>query len=175
MKDFERFLTDLRKPDVEVPAFRDQLRRELLSRPAARGGFALRFALAATVGLAAFLGMVLVLFVARPAIPEGIHAALTGSSARGLTPAVMAAPDAREQRGAVQRASMPIAADRSFVEAWSAERGTAVSVRSVEAERMFTVRQFELTDGKRMLVFTELGDEGAKPAAVPATRTEHVF
>ena len=46
MKDFEKFLNDLPKPAVEVPAFRDQLRRELLSvaphgfRPVARAELA---------------------------------------------------------------------------------------------------------------------------------------
>ena len=79
MKSLEKFLTDLPKPDVEVPAFRDQLRRELLSASPRITGRPWRFA---TVGLAALAGVLVAalgLFVARPEIPADLHAVLTGT------------------------------------------------------------------------------------------------
>ena len=48
-------------------------------------------------------------------------------------------------------------------------------VRSMEDERIFGVRQFELTDGKRMLVFTEFGSDRPEPTRLRATSSARVF
>ncbi|MCP3978289.1 MAG: hypothetical protein GY716_03015 [bacterium] len=161
MKDIEKFLTDLPKPAVDVPAFKDQLRRELRSSVAAPVDPRWRMT-AMLSGVAALLMVgVLTLFVARPAIPAGIHASLGGTSPASTQGA---APD-----------SLPAAADRAFVDAWSARQTQPVGVRAMEEERLVSVRQFELTDGKRMLVFTELGNDTVAPAVKRADPSATVF
>ena len=156
MKDFEKFLTDLPKPAVEVPAFRARLRGELLSvAPTATGGYWRPLAVFAATAAALML-VALGWFVIRPEVPERIHAAFSASPA----------PETNESelQEMLARAAMPEEDDRAFVDNWTATQPLPVEVRTMEAERLFSVRQFELTDGKRMLVFTELGNEQAKPA-----------
>jgi hypothetical protein len=167
MKDFEKFLTDLPKPAVEVPAFRDELRRELLSAVPERPNPRMRLALGLTGSLAAAFAVVLVLFVAVPEIPGKIHAALGGQP----EPASNDASIAQLLREVVT----PVEADRAFVDTWSARQEQPVGVRSMEDERVFSVRQFQLTDGKRMLVFTELGNEQAQPTVLRADATVPIY
>ena len=69
----------------------------------------------------------------------------------------------------------PVEADRAFVDTWSARQEQPVGVRSMEDERVFSVRQFQLTDGKRMLVFTELGNEQAQPTVLRADATVPIY
>jgi hypothetical protein len=167
MKDLEKFLTDLPKPDVEVPAFRQQLRRELLSVAPARTTARMRFALGLTGSLAAAFALLLALFVARPAIPNRLHVALAGTA-----PVELEQP-AMEQL--LLRAATPIEADQAFLESWTAQQGQALGVRTMEVEKLFSVRQFELTDGKRMLVFTEVGKEGTRPTLLRAMAPAQVY
>jgi hypothetical protein len=167
MKDLERLLTDLPKPDVEVPAFRQQLRRELLSVTPARTSARMRFALGLSGSLAAAFALLLVLFVARPAIPDRLHTRLAGPA-----PIELGQP-ALDQL--LRSAARPVEADRAFVESWTAQQGRLVDVRAMEDERLFSVRQFEMTDGKRMLVFTELGNEKARPTVLRAMAPAQVY
>ena len=79
MRNFEKFLTGLSKPDVEVPAFRERLGRELASvagAPRPSGQF--RLVLGLTASVATACAAMLVWFVAQPSVPTGIHDALTG-------------------------------------------------------------------------------------------------
>jgi len=167
MKDFEKFLTDLPKPDADVPAFRAQLRRELLSAAPSGNSPRWRGATILTGSVAAALALTLGLFVARPAIPAGIHSALSGGQQDAWSLADVRSP--------LQPAGLPAAADRAFVDQWTAQQARPVAVRSMQDERLVSVRQFELTDGKRMLVFTELGDETAEPTIVRADSSRPVF
>ena len=114
MKDFEKFLTDLPKPAVEVPAFRDELRRELLSAVPERSSPRMRLALGLTGSLAAAFAVVLVLFVAVPEIPGDIHAALAGQP----EPASSGASVAQ----LLGQAVTPVEADRAVVDTWSARQ-----------------------------------------------------
>jgi len=163
MKDFEKFLTDLPKPAVEVPVFRDRLRGELMS---IAPGAAVRnwrpFALLAA-SAAVLLAVALGWFVVQPAVPERIHATFAGAPAPEWND--------DELQEMLTRAAMPAEDDRAFVDNWTAKQPRPVGVRSMEVERLFSVRQFELTDGKRMLVFTELGKEPARPAIQRAGST----
>jgi len=167
MKDFEKFLTELPRPDVDVPAFRAQLRRELVSVAPARSSPGMRLALGLTGSLAAAFALLLVLFVARPGVPEDIHAALIG-------PTTVPIGDASVGQ-LLHRATAPVEADQAFVENWTARQEAPLQVRSIESERMFSVRQFELSDGKRMLVFTELGSDRPRSTLMPAVDPAQVF
>jgi hypothetical protein len=163
MRNFEQFLTGLSKPDVDVPAFRERLGRELASvaagpRPSGR----LHPAMALTASVAAACAVVTVWFVAQPSVPAAIHDALAGR------PAV--ADGAAEWQNPV-----PVEADHAFVQDWAQRKGQSVDVQAVESERLYGVRQLELTDGTRMLVFTELEPDGAMPAAIPTIAANNLF
>ena len=155
MKDFEKLLTGLPKPAVEVPEFKRHLRRELQTARHPRPAFRLRLALGAAASLAAALALLVATFVARPAIPARLHVALTGDPAPASIEAVLGELPIRD---VLEQTEASAALDRAFIEDWSAEQSQPVQVRSMEAEKVYTVRQFELTDGKRMLVFTELAE-----------------
>jgi hypothetical protein len=120
----------------------------------------MRLALGLTGSLAAAFAVIVVLFVAVPGVPADIHAALVDQPASEANEASIAR--------LLTEAVTPVEADRAFVDTWSARQEQPVAVRSIENERVFSVRQFELTDGKRMLVFTQLGDEQAQPAVLRA-------
>ena len=49
--------------------------------------------------------------------------------------------------------------DREFIEAFYARQGSDVQVQSVDAERLVAIREFTLSDGRKMMVYTE-SDEG---------------
>jgi hypothetical protein len=170
MKDFEKFLTDLPKPAVEVSAFRESLRRELLSAAPAGPNRSWRLAATGLAAVATIFLAALALFVARPEIPIGLHATLTGSKVLSSD----SLDDTRVDR-LLGRAGMPLEADRAFVDSWVAQQARPVAIRSMKNERLVSVRQFELTDGKRMLVFTELGGEEDKPKVVRAGSSAQFF
>jgi len=153
MKDFEKFLTDLPKPVVDVPAFRDQLRRELLSSAPTDPSRRWRFAAIGMTSLATAVVFALGLFIARPGIPADLNAALTGGSS----------------------AVSPRLADQAFVDRWAAQQASPVAIRSMSGERLLSVRQFELTDGKQMLVFTETEDDDVRPRVVRANSSAQFF
>ncbi len=163
MRNFEKFLTGLSKPDVDVPAFRERLGRELASVAGApRPSGQYRLVLGLTASVATACAAMLVWFVAQPSVPTGIHDALAG------------VPVATAQTTDWQN-PVPVEIDRAFVQDWSRRKGQSVAVRAVEAERLYGVRQLELTDGTRMLVFTELEPGGAQPVAIPAIATNKLF
>ena len=164
MKDFEKLLTDLPKPDVDVRTFKRQLRRELLSARVAAPGFGFRLALGAAASLAVAFGLLLTLFVASPGIPARIHEVVTGGAAgAGEAPGTAAGASATlaavPMREGLQQTGASVELDQAFIEDWSARQDQPVRIRSMEAEKIYTVRRFELTNGKRMIVFTELGDD----------------
>ena len=70
---------------------------------------------------------------------------------------------------------VPVEVDHAFVQDWARRKGQSVDVQSVESERLYGVRQLELTDGTRMLVFSELEPDGAQPTAIPAIATNNLF
>jgi hypothetical protein len=170
MKRFEKFLTDLPKPAVEVPAFRDQLRRELLSAAPTSPSRHWRFAAVGMTALASLLVVALGIFVARPEIPADLHAVLTGSGSDGRE--TLNETNINRLLG---RVGLPLEADRAFVDSWAERQAGPVAIRSMNDERLVSVRQFELTNGKQMLVFTELSDEEDRPKVVRAGSTAQFF
>ena len=175
MKDFEKLLTDLPKPAVEVPAFKRELWRELrYTRPASSR--APWLAAAAAMILAVGLGALATAFVFDPSLPASIHARLAGEPAmfldrstgeRGpllddallddpslLNDPGLTLPDLRQALSTTE-ASADL--DRAFLRDWSTRQTQPVDVRSLESETVYTIRKYELSDGKRVLVFTELG------------------
>ena len=168
MKNFEKQLSALPKPDVEVPAFRARLRSSLLNDRPARLFRAPGWALAFTASTAVVFALLLLTCVINPSVPARLHAMLTGGETTD-------SPDAIPMQELLRRSNAGVERDHAFIEEWSAQQARPVRVRSMEAEKIYAVRQFELTDGKRMLVFTELGNEQADPTVTRADSSVRLY
>ena len=121
----------LNAPDLPVETFRRKLRRDLTVAHADLSLRRWRGACLAACGLSVVLAVALTVFV-------------PSSDAPGT--ALLAS-------GAVS-----VDNDREFIEAYYASQGSGVRVQSVDAERLVAIREFTLSDGQRMVVYTESDD-----------------
>jgi hypothetical protein len=132
MKNFEESLRRLNAPDLPAGTFRHKLRRDLNAAQAEQSLRRWRGACLAACGLCVVLAVVLTGFVTAPEVPaETLFA----------------------------NSEISVDNDREFVEAYYARQGSGVRVQSVDAERLVAIREFTLSDGQRMVVYTE-ADEG---------------
>ncbi len=132
MKNFEESLRRLNAPDLPAGTFRHKLRRDLSAARAEQSIRRWRGACIAACGLCVVLAVALTGFVTTPDVPaEALFA----------------------------NSEISVDNDREFVEAYYARQGSGVRVQSVEGERLVAIREFTLSDGQRMVVYTEL-DEG---------------
>jgi hypothetical protein len=161
MNDLEKNLSELDKPAMDVPIYRQNLRRELLRQADAYqvqrqpSGFALGL----TGFTAGLLAVLLVLFVARPDLPLRLNRQITGSP----SPEQLAGPIATSiQRGDNEDLRRSIAAsetDRILAEAWLNER-TGTRGKLVEDKDFLTARRFVTEDGREVIVYTHLPNGG---------------
>ncbi len=177
MKDFEKLLTDLPKPAVEVPAFKQELWRELQHTRRPGYGRGPWIALAASLLVIVGLGALLTAFVVDPGLAASLRAGLVGES--GATGTAMVRSEHSMVTGidgstltledvhqVLSRTDASVDLDRAFIEDWSSQQSMPVDVRSMEAESVYTIRKYELSDGKHVLVFTELGSGNPSVRAV---------
>ncbi|ANM29973.1 hypothetical protein ABI59_10915 [Acidobacteria bacterium Mor1] len=170
-------MTDLPKPAVEVPAFKQELWRELQHTQRPVHGRGPWIALAASLVVIVGLGALLAAFVADPELAASLRVRLVG----GPEPAgIASAAAARSVVGGIDgstltledvhqvlsRTDASVDLDRAFIEDWSSQQPMPVDVRSMEAESVYTIRKYELSDGKHVLVFTELGSGNPSVRAV---------
>ena len=132
MKNFEESLRRLNAPDLPAGTFRRKLRRDLSVAQAEQSLRRWRGACLAACGLSVVLAVALTAIVTTPDVPG---AALLANG------------------------EISVDNDREFVEAYYARQGSGVRVQSVDAERLVAIREFTLSDGQRMVVYTE-ADEG---------------
>ena len=57
--------------------------------------------------------------------------------------------------------------DRDFLEDYHARQASGVRVRSVDDERLVAIREFTMSDGRQMVVYTEVGEGKSNRSAVP--------
>ena len=132
MRNFEESLRRLNAPDLQVATFRRKLRRELTVAHAELNVRRWRRACLAACGLSVVLAIALAAFVATP-------------DNRGP--------------GLLAYGEISVDNDREFIDAYHARQGSGVRIQSVDAERLMAIREFTLSDGQRMVVYTE-SDEG---------------
>ena len=145
MKNFEESLRQLRAPDLQVAEFRQKLRSDL---SVARGEWSRRrwrTACLASSALSLVLAIALAAFVAAPDVPR-----VAG----------------------IADSEISVDNDREFIESYYARQGTGVRIQSVDTERLVAIREFTLSDGRQMVVYTEL-DEG--PSNASTTPVEERF
>ncbi len=121
----------LNAPDLPVETFRRKLRRDLTVAHADLSLRRWRGACLAACGLSVVLAVALTVFVTSPDVPG---AAVLANSA------------------------VSVDDDREFIEAYYASQGSGIRVQSVNAERLVAIREFTLSDGQRMVVYTESDD-----------------
>jgi hypothetical protein len=122
-------------------------------------------------GAVAILGAVLALFVLRPSVPGNLNAALFHDPAEpdaGLT--LVENPPMEVQR-LLTEATDSARSDREWLDRWYEGQLDASRVKSMEEERFFAVRRFELTTGKRIVIFSEIGGD---PSEEPMTEVTAV-
>jgi hypothetical protein len=148
-----------------VDEFKRTLRRELIASMEAGRTPRFRLAFSLASAAAGVFAALLILFVAQPAFPAQIHDLLLGGTETG-------APAGQPAEGGDQAPPYLLAGreagarvDRAFVENWYQQRARPVQVKSMQDERFLAIRQFELSSGDRVVVFTELGSPDASRSA----------
>ena len=170
MKKLEEALTNLSLPDIRVDKFKQELRRDLMnaaSREAQSGSW--RFAF----GFALFAAVVFVfttfLFVFKPEVPARLNAWMIHENTPVQDARVAAdAPNLTvDPNSAVVQEllnqGLSTDADREFVKTWYREQYPShpFQVESVEDEKIYAIRRFNLKGGKKVVVYTEVqGNDG---------------
>lgn len=166
-----------RPPELRVDGFRQSLRRELMRaerhRRARRATAAARALAAAAIGLACIAA----LFVWRPSVPAAIHAFVAGAPpgiaparnhrAPMPPPAAMVRADYRpdDLQHMLRSAGASASSDWQWLDGWYEGRPAPSRVQALEDEKLYAVRRFQLTNGRRIVVLTEIGGD---PADAPA-------
>ena len=107
--------------------------------------------------------------MARPSVPGKLNASLfedptaqdAGTDWSGTTPPdpIPAAVRPTNIRQLLTRAGTSATSDQKWVDEWYEGHLDGSRVKALEGERIFAVRQFELTTGRRIVVYTEIGGE----------------
>lgn len=151
MTKYEHSWTAPALPDPKLPDFKRTLRRKLIHEERAIALRRWRLACVASVAASLILAVALGLVVARPELAGQLHTRVTGE------------PHAVD--------TLSIQRDREFLETLYTES----SDPSLKHERVLAVRDFEFRDGKRMTVYTELGDSGPSLVARSAQPTDRTL
>lgn len=151
----------LNAPDPQVAAFRQKLRHELNLAHDRQSLKRWRRAALGSAGLAVVLALALVW----PATGRGASDPVSGLDTF------------------LAEQQISAASDRAFVEDYYARRGESTTVRSIDDERLVAVREFTMSDGRKMVVYTEVGEGESGRSALPvddrlamlASRSTHTF
>jgi hypothetical protein len=165
-------------PDPQAPRFQQTLRRELLAamQPAPARG--LKAALAATATAVVVLAGMLVSFVISPDLPRRINSVWlqddsTSTRSVAMVPAASPASATEEEvqqailRRFIEQGDGGARQDQDFLETWYSSQARPARVKTVRNERFLAIRQFELANGERVAVLTDLGT-GAQSRTVDA-------
>jgi hypothetical protein len=159
MNDFEKNLKNLR-PEVQVDRFKQTLRRDLLRRMHRQSPPGMRLALGLTGSAAAILGLLVISFVVAPELPARLHRAMGGDGTAQAPPGAAAAGMSSGEtplRELLERSDASIQRDRAFLEVLYQQGSEPVKVKEIQGERFLAIRQFELSNGEKVAVLTDLG------------------
>ncbi len=169
MNEFEKDLQDVAKPDIQVPIFQQNLRRNLLTKAVAvnPGPSSLGFGLATFC--AGLFGAMVILFVVQPEVPNQLHKMIAGETIvappvnpaprYAQTPQANAIPVSNNNLLADKRLSRD--ADRAFLSNWiRKESPQGISrVKSMTSEGVISFRRFLDEAGNEVVVYTNLNKE----------------
>ncbi len=165
-------MRDLPLPDIKVDRFRQNLRRDLRIQVSAGASNNYKWAFVAACFLTGMLASLVVIFIARPAIPKNLHAALANKPAtvdvpveRGGTDSFHGIPASGPPQGLVrlQDRYLPVEADHRFLSNWYQNMYPTqpFEIKAVEEEAIYAARRFKLSGGKTIVVYTELSQPPA--------------
>ena len=153
------------KPDIRVERFKQELRRRLFETAPGFYTAPLKVAFSLTVFTAACLAVLVALFVARPSVPAKLNSFFRQqemAAPRGIalnepnpTGTDMDSPYLREMlRGEI----VPAESDLAFAKDWYSQKypGRPIQVKALEKETFYAVREFEIEDGRRIVVYTQI-------------------
>ncbi len=180
MKDFEKDLQTLSRPDIQVDRFKQALRRDLQASMSPGGAPRWRLAFAAASVTAATFAFLLLIFVLDPAVPARLHASVVGGVPSQTTVTESTETPATDLQNLglqyfLDQANASVQVDKEFLQRWYADRARPVSVKSVEDEKIIAIRQFVLTNGERVVVLTEIGSEGQQKDVQSLTASNRNF
>jgi len=172
-------LQNLPKPHIKVEAFKQDLRRDLNRAMSQSPQTGYRLAPGFAGGLAGALAIVLVLFIARPEMPARLNAWISNTQATQTQVAEtvgesvpMNALNSPNLHQLLVGGQATPARDEAFIEDWYAKQEQPARVKKIEDEKIYAIRKYQLTSGQRVVVFTELGDDGNNYKHV--SKSEHV-
>jgi hypothetical protein len=180
MKDFEKDLQALSRPDIRVDRFKQTLRRELQASLNRTGAPRWKLAFGAASATAATFAFLLVIFILDPAVPARLHASVVGGVPPQVNTTETMEPAASDLQNIglqyfLDQANASAQVDQEYLQRWYADRARPVSVKSVEGEKLLSIRQFQLTNGERVVVLTEIGSEGQQKNVQSLTASNHNF
>lgn len=161
-----------------METFKQDLRRDLTRAMSASASPAYGLAFGFAGGLAAVFAFFLILFVFRPDMPARLNAwALGGEDTSMLAsqdpvngdavgdPVHMNDMDSLYLRELLAGGQATAQQDEFFIENWYAEQANPYQVKhqvkQIEDEKIYAIRKFQMTNGQRVVVFTELGEDGS--------------
>jgi hypothetical protein len=133
------------------------------------------------------MAALLVLFVISPDLPRRINAAWLQDESTAIRSDAMVAATASETttEDEVQQAILRqfmnqgggIRQDQDFLETWYSSQARPARVKAVGNERYLAIRQFELANGERVAVLTDLGNpqQARTGAARPAVARAQTY
>jgi hypothetical protein len=178
MKDFEKDLEALSRPDIHVDRFKQSLRRDLLASMSRAHAPRWRLAFGAASLTAATFAFLLVIFILDPAVPARLHASVAGEAPPQQANTTGTVASDLQNIGLqyfLDQANASVQVDQEYLQRWYADRARPVSVKSVEAEKLLAIRQFELTSGERVVVMTEIGSDGQQKDVQSLTASNRNF
>lgn len=131
----------------------------------------MRLALGLTGSAAAILGLLVISFVVAPELPARLHQAMGGDGTVGAGVPASETP----LRELLERSDASIQRDRAFLEVLYQQGSEPVQVVEIQGERFLAIRQFELSNGEKVAVLTDLGAPSRPRQVQDVTKIARTF
>jgi len=131
--------------------------------------------LAGSLAAAVLFAALSAIFVIAPGIPTRLHAAFLHDDVGGAP--IAPSGEARQAilLDVLERSEASAQRDRAFLDSMYAQQARPVRVKAIEGERILAIRQFELSNGERVAVLTNLGPAGAERSVQGAAAAVRTF
>jgi len=163
MKNIENALKTCQKPDVKVPVFKEILRQEIRQQIRVSNAVPMFVPIGfAIMGAIVFVfATLLTLFILKPDVPQRVNAWIgNGNNSPGSFERAIVEPHVNSSINdltPVQQALLSGEKDRIYVQNWINQNYPQVksSIFDIEKERIVTLRQIRLEDGRKVMVMSE--------------------
>lgn len=115
------------------------------------------------------LAILLALAILRPALPARAHDVLFNAGVAAQTEIVRAPVQTPDLGDYLTRTGAPALATSGWSEQLVTGSLEPSQVKAMEEERFFAVRRYKLNDGRRVVLFTEVGGEPRNDFRIPVS------